>query len=107
MNSDASTSHQPILPRISIRWYFAMLFIVACLVSVIIRSSDPQTWGMTLILLLGALSTFLVVSASCFLIAFLVGAVKEIVFSEPSQPQSPFATETLPPQVIPPQAVRD
>lgn len=102
-----SQQSQPLLPRISMRWYFVLVLVVAFLVSVVFQSSNPKAWGMTLILLIGSTLFFFMIAAVCFLVAFLFGAVKQVVFYEPPKPESPFANETLPPQVIPPHAARD
>jgi hypothetical protein len=106
MKMDSQQS-QPLLPRISMRWYFVLVLVVAFLVSIVFQSSNPKAWGMTLILLIGATLFFFITAAICFLVAFAFGAVKQIVFYEPPQAESPFANETLPPQVIPPHAARD
>lgn len=89
------------------RWYFGIVFLIGLLVSIVFRSSNPAAWGITLGMILGSLLIFFFASAVFFLVAFAFGAVKQIVFAEPPQPESPFSSDAMPPQIIPPEAARD
>ena len=94
---------QPIAPAISMRWYFGLAAIIALAITMLARSESIKL-QLLVGILLGAVLTFLFVSAVLFSIALLVGAVNKILFAPAQTTQSPFASETLPPQVIPPQA---
>lgn len=93
---------QPILPRISMRWYFVMVAIIGALIAWIMASEYQQTLTANILLLCLAVGSFLGLSAVLFLIAYAIGSVEKIFFRPEEQIQSPFAHETMPPQIIPP-----
>lgn len=93
---------QPLAPSISMRWYFVIATVVAVLVVWALRSGGSQL-GIVFGLIFGALLFYFLISGICFLVAFLLGFLR--AYSLPTEvPQSPFATESLPPQILPPQA---
>ena len=93
---------QPILPRVSMRWYFVIAAAVAGVVAWVLASSYQQTLSAILLLLCLAASSFLVLSSLLFLVAYTIGSVEKILFKSEEQTHSPFAHETMPPQIIPP-----
>lgn len=93
---------QPILPRISMRWYFVIVAIVAGTIAWVLTSSYQQTLTAILLMLSLAAGVFLTMSSILFLIAYTIGSVEKILFKPEGQTHSPFAHETMPPQIIPP-----
>lgn len=88
------------------RWYFVIATIVAVLISIVYGSGDPQAWTVTLVVAMSAIGIFLILSAACFFATFLAGSFRENLFVDQQKTESPFAHETMPPQIVPPQ-VRD
>jgi len=93
---------QPVLPRISMRWYFVIVAVVGGLIAWVMTSEFQQTLTAILLLLCLAIGCFLGLSALLFLVAYTIGSVEKIFFQTEAQVQSPFANETMPPQIIPP-----
>lgn len=93
---------QPLLPRISMRWFFVLALIVAGALTWLLRSSYQEDLVLVLIAMSLGIVAFLTLSAVFFGIAFLVGAVEKIIVKKEDAVESPFATESMPPQIIPP-----
>jgi hypothetical protein len=102
-SSEPEVMTQPWIPRYSMRWYFIIVTAVALLVTIVYRSGNPVAWTFTLCMILAAIAMFLLLSAVCFLAAYSFGNLKDSLFRSELQTQSPFAHETMPPQIIPPQ----
>lgn len=98
---------QPLLPRVSMRWYFILVMGVAGFLTWLMQSEYQQSLVATIVLSSIAALFFLVTSAVCFLLAFSWGAMEKLSRRPEKQLQSPFAHETMPPQVIPPSSRGD
>jgi hypothetical protein len=97
-----SEQAQPILPRISMRWYFIVVVAISIVLTWLNQSSNQKSLVVTTILFAIAAGTFLMMAAGCFLIASLFGAVEKLFRNSELQTESPFADESMPPQIIPP-----
>jgi hypothetical protein len=75
LQADENVSPQPFLPAFSLRWIFVVMILIACI--------------------------FVLLSAVIFLVCHLFGILGEILDSSKQQPQSPFAGDRLPPQIVP------
>jgi CHASE2 domain-containing sensor protein len=93
---------QPLLPRISMRWYFILVVLVAGFLTWLTRSEYQQSLVVVVVLLALATMCFLTMSAVCFLLAYSIGAMEKLSRKPEDQLQSPFAHEAMPPQIIPP-----
>lgn len=102
MNMEPTSQPQPLLPQISMRWYFLVAGITAAMIVGIARQESSEKLGIIVGLLGLACMVFLTLSAFFFAIAYIVGAVESLLLHAEEQPESPFATETMPPQIMPP-----
>lgn len=93
---------QPLLPRISMRWYFVLVVVVAGFLTWLTRSEYQQSLVAVVVLLAIAAAGFLALSAVCFLLAYAIGATEKLSRHPEEKLQSPFAHEAMPPQIIPP-----
>ncbi|MBX3423061.1 MAG: hypothetical protein KF752_16010 [Pirellulaceae bacterium] len=93
---------QPLLPRFTMRWYFVTAAIIGVLITLIARSVYQQSLVAVGLLLLLATGMYLTFSALAFFAAYSVGAMEKLAGSSQPQPESPFAQDTLPPQLLPP-----
>lgn len=100
---EAQQRPQAIAPSISIRTYFITVLVLSVLIALAIQSGSVR-FQVLLGLLCFPVIVFLVGSALTFMVALLVGALRQLLFQPVAETQSPFATEVLPPQVIPRQA---
>ena len=100
---EAQRKVQPLAPAVSMRWYFIFVAALGVVIALAIRSGSVKL-QILLGLLVCPIAIYLLCSSVCFLIAYLVGSLNQIVFYQAQRPESPFANETLPPQIIPPQA---
>lgn len=100
---EAQRKVQPLAPAVSMRWYFISVAALGVVIAVAIRSGSGKL-QLLLGLLVSPVVIYLLFSSFCFLIAYLVGSLNQILFYQAQRPESPFANETLPPQIIPPQA---
>jgi hypothetical protein len=96
------TLSQPILPQFTMRWFFGLALVLAALLTVVYQSDNSKALGATIFLMLVSMMIFLAMTALTFLSAAGLGALKRLFFQEEAKVQSPFATDRLPPQIIPP-----
>ena len=99
--SDENVSPQKFLPAFSVRWIFAMMLLIAVGISVYTQNTIDRTLLVVLALMMGIACVFLVLSAMSFLICNMFGTLRDILNTSKHQPQSPFATDRLPPQIVP------
>lgn len=103
MSDDASP--QPILPRISMLWFFVVAGLVAVVLA-IVRAAEQGRELQAAVVFTGVfVLLFGLLSALSFLVAYLLGSVERAVAGKSETPASPFSDGTPPPQIIPPQAV--
>jgi uncharacterized membrane protein len=90
-----------LIPRFSLRWMliaitgFALLFLTAKF------AVQGQLWAVAVIGTIAASAAGFAIFAALFAVAFLLSLMTR--FNRTVKPESPFATDKLPPQVIPPQ----
>ena len=90
-----------LIPRFSIRWLLIVTAVFAAfffLVSVAVRG---EPWAIAVSVALGSLALLVVIHAGFFLVAWLIAEMIGLAW-RPQQPESPFATEKPPPQIVPP-----
>lgn len=109
MNHDSQTQFeaqlqpQPFAPSFSMRSYFLAVGLLGAMFAVVFLFGSTKL-QVLFVILLAAIALFLLCVALCFLVAFLIGALREVLFQPILKTESPFATEAMPPQVIPRQA---
>ncbi|HAC90731.1 MAG TPA: hypothetical protein DCF63_08870 [Planctomycetaceae bacterium] len=96
------TKRQPLLPQISMRWYFVAMLVVAILLTTFLRSSLNQYLEIALILTGVSALLFLALSAITFAMAYVIGATDKLAQQAQQKTESPFAYDSLPPQIVPP-----
>ena len=84
------------------RWYFVIVAVVGIVIAWVLTSEYQKTLFAILMLMGLAVGCFLILSAVLFLIAYAFGSVEKIFVASQEKTQSPFAHETMPPQIIPP-----
>lgn len=92
---------QPLLPRISMSWFFIVVTVIAIAFPLIRAADQGQALAAGLIMTGVFIVLFFVLSGICFLIAFLFGSTDRLLESQP-QPESPFSDAGLPKQIVPP-----
>jgi hypothetical protein len=94
------TSSPPIMPVFTTRWLFAGMIVVAGGVLLALNSSDSKLLGsFGLVLATGVV--FLVLLAFCFVVAYSFGLIRHVIEASHQEPESPFAGDNYPPQLIP------
>lgn len=101
LQADENVSPQPFLPAFSLRWIFVVMILIAVGISVHMRNTIDQTLLIVLALMGVIACIFVLLSAVIFLVCNLFGILGEILDSSKRQPQSPFAGDRLPPQIVP------
>jgi hypothetical protein len=81
LQADENVSPQQFLPAYSLRWIFIVMILIAVGISVYMQNTIDRT--------------LLVV------LALMFGTLGEILDPSKHQPQSPFAGDRLPPQIVP------
>lgn len=103
-DSDAALA-QPLLPRVSMAWFFVTVAIVAIALGVVRTAEQGRALQAALVFVTLFFFVTAILSASCFLIAFLFGAMERAVAPKQELPASPFSDGSLPPQIVPPRPV--
>jgi glucan phosphoethanolaminetransferase (alkaline phosphatase superfamily) len=98
----APSTNQPLLPRISMRWYFILALVVASFLTWLTRSAYQQSLLLVTILLAVSVACFLTLTAVCFFFAYMAGSLNKLLQKPAEHHHSPFAHESMPPQIIPP-----
>ena len=93
---------QPLMPRISMIWYFVVATLIAILAMIIMRAESRQPLAVAIVFTGMLLLFFLLIGGGAFLIAFAVGATEKMIAPKQTTPESPFIDGRLPPQIIPP-----
>lgn len=93
---------QPLLPQISMRWYFVAMLVVAVLLVLYLRSSLNQYLEISLVLTGASVLLFFALSGVIFAMAYVIGATDKLARQADQKTESPFAYDSLPPQVVPP-----
>jgi formate hydrogenlyase subunit 4 len=101
LQADENVSPQPFLPAFSIRWMFALMVLIAVGISVYIQNTIDRTLLVVLALMGGIACIFVLLSAVSFLMCNMFGTLGDILDPSKHQPQSPFAGDRLPPQIVP------
>ncbi|MFN7892848.1 MAG: hypothetical protein ACK5OC_21315 [Pirellula sp.] len=78
-----------------------MMILIAVGISVHMRNTIDRTLLIVLALMGVIACIFVLLSAVIFLVCNLFGILGEILDSSKRQPQSPFAGDRLPPQIVP------
>jgi hypothetical protein len=107
MMDSNTTGSQPLLPQVSMRWFFIIAGVIGLLCSLFAFQNGLTAWTIVLFQVLIAIGVFFAVLATLFQIAFFLGATKKVIVEPYQRTESPFASDTMPPQVIPPDSVRD
>lgn len=100
---EAQQQPQALAPSISIRSYFIAVLALGVVIATAIQSGSTR-FQVLLGMLCIPIVVFLVCSAATFVVALVIGSLKQVLFQPVLKTESPFATEVLPPQVIPRQA---
>ena len=93
-----------LIPRFTLRWLL-MLTTVCAVFSLIVRfAGQGQHWAVAVVTAVMTLAVAMLIYGTVFSLAFVLNLVFRFVRPR-SMPASPFATDTLPPQVLPPSVV--
>jgi uncharacterized oligopeptide transporter (OPT) family protein len=101
LQADENVSPQLFLPAFSLRWIFVVMILIAVGISVYMQNTIDRTLLIVLALMGVIACIFVLLSAVIFLVCNLFGILGEILDSSKQQPQSPFAGDRLPPQIVP------
>ena len=95
-----------LIPRFSLRWLLLLTTVCAVFFLIVRMAGQGQHWAVGIVTGVTALALAMLVYGVFFSLAFvLTGLIRRVRPGSP--PSSPFATDSLPPQVIPPQTVND
>lgn len=98
------TTSQPFFPRIRMIWFFIAAAVVALALGVIRAADQGQSLAAAVVFTGIFLILMMAFSALCFLAAYLFGSMEKS-FGDSQQASSPFATDRLPDQILPPKPV--
>lgn len=93
---------QPLLPRVSLIWFFIAITIVAIALGVVRAAEQGRSLSAAMVFSVLFIAIFAVSSSLCFLFAYLIGATEKAIAGGQETPQSPFSDGSLPEQIIPP-----
>lgn len=65
-------------------------------------AADGSSWGIILLGLLGPIATYCLFSSLLFLVLYPLGMLNKYITRQVAGPESPFANERLPTQIIAP-----
>ena len=92
-----------VLPRFSL---FAIVFVATTVFAAIFaigrQAIFGHAWAIAICVALGGLVTIMLTNALLYIEVRLAGWFVRRVFKGGKRPESPFATDKLPPQIIPP-----
>lgn len=100
-----NSDEQPLLPRISMGWFFIVVALVAVALILVRFADQGQALATAIIACLIFVILFLFFSAACFAIAYLLGATDQAVAESNPNPENPFSDAGLPEQIIPPKKI--
>jgi len=93
-----------LIPRFSVRWLMLLTTVCAVFFLVMRYAALGRFWAIGLVATVSTLVLAMLVYGLLFSLAFVLAGLLRMV--RPSSPTaSPFATDSLPPQVIPPRDV--
>jgi hypothetical protein len=93
-----------LIPRFSLRWLLVLTTVCAVFFLIMRWANQGSHWAVGIVTGVTALALAVLVHAAIFALAFVLSWLIGLV--RPSSPgRSPFATDALPPQVIPPRNV--
>ncbi len=95
------TRPQPLLPRVSMIWFFIVVTVVAVSLFIIRAAEQGRVLQAALVFTGVFVILTAVFSAASFSLAYVLGAVERAVVGKSDVPTSPFSDGSLPPQVIP------
>ncbi len=102
------TDHsQPLLPRVSMVWYFIVVVLVAIALFIVRAAEQGQALAAALIFTCFFLLAVAFISAACFVVAYLLGAMEKALEGDREQTGSPFIDGSFPEQMIPPKPSED
>lgn len=98
---------QPLLPRVSMVWYFVVVVLVAIALFVIRAAEQGQALAAALTFTCVFLLAVALISAACFIVAYLLGAMEKALEGDREKTASPFIDGSYPEQLIPPKPSED
>ncbi len=91
-----------LIPRFSIRLMLVLTAVCAVFFLLVSFAGDGSHFAAGIVIVILTIIFAMLAYAAVFLLAYAFARLFRLVRPE-SQPASPFATDSLPPQVIPPQ----
>jgi hypothetical protein len=92
-----------LIPRFSLRWLLAVMTLCGLLAYVVSQAVMGKAWGIAFSVAIGALLVTAIVYALVFILAWGIASI--VSGSRKRRASSPFATDTAPPQIVPPQEI--
>ncbi|MCA9126478.1 MAG: hypothetical protein KDB22_05310 [Planctomycetales bacterium] len=99
---DLETEPQPLMPRISMRWFFIVVAIVAVALVIVRTASYGAALFAAIAFTAVFLALFALLSGVSFLFAYLLGATERAISKQGLVTESPFSDNKLPDQIVPP-----
>ena len=93
---------QPFLPRIGMIWFFIAVTIVAIALGVVRAAEQGRSLAAAMVFTVIFVGLCAMLSAACFLTAFLLGALEKAIVGPQESPANPFSDGSLPEQIVPP-----
>jgi hypothetical protein len=89
-----------LIPRFSVRWMLLATTVCAFVFLVARFAVRGDAWAVAIVVAVAALATLFLMFAALFASAMILGRL--VRWRQPVLLESPFATDKLPPQIIPP-----
>ena len=102
-NYDQEQEPLPLLPQISMVWFFIIAAVVAIGLLIVSAVDDRRALPAALAYTAMFVAAFFGIGSLLFFIAYMFGATEHAV-ANPHATSNPFADGNLPPQLIPPRA---
>ena len=97
-----NAEHQPLLPRFGMAWFFVAILMVAIALFIVRAAEQGQSLAAAMVFTSLFFLVTAFISGSCFIVAFLFGAMERAIEGEQQEVGSPFIDGSLPDQIVPP-----
>lgn len=99
---------QPLLPRVGMVWFFVVAAVVAVALGVIRFAEQGQALAAAAVFMLVFFFFFFALSATFFIVSFLIGATLKTINEQNETTANPFSDGSTPPeQLFPPRQSED
>ena len=102
MAQSQETQSQPLLPQVSMKWFFILTVMMAILIFIARAADQGDSLAFAIVFALLFVALFSAFCGFCFTVSFFLGSIEQAVIGDEENISSPFIDGKLPDQIIPP-----